>query len=319
MDNIQLDLPTFSVKLMQEPVALLGKALDVATDATVASAVTVKILSVPAGGVREAPLIVAFHGYVDQSKRTLPVFDGTQYLPVVGGKAVVLSIFDSALQLDPSISVGWFLGTAQVDLPAAIRAMVDHLVERLSPSRLVFVAGSTGAHAALHHSAQYPDSICIVANPLTKVTDFHADKVSAYLRHAWPGRKSEAVFDGLRVNDAAAAYSRGYGNKVVVLQNCTDHYFFGPISRTLGHLGAGLTQQPLSAMVVSEFFPTHIGHTYPAAPLLRWVSAAAFSSGPSLIDIARGAAPAAVAYSASPAPAGGAKANQRDLQIASML
>jgi len=278
----------------------------------------VKLLALARGSSRNAPLIIAFHGFVDQRKRSLPVFEGEHIARDLLDAATIVAISDSTLESSPTLKVGWYLGTRDFDLPARIATFLDALAETLTPSRMVFFGGSTGAHAALYHSRRFPGSLCLVANPLARVSAFHQDMIANVVRAGWPGRTPDQVFADERCDDVGALYTQGYDNRVLILQNATDHYF-----RTAGIDLLGALNSEKHFMLISEFFPSAIGHTYPAAPILAWARAAVIAPTTEPVDVASALTPPA---SSSPlatptgqttAPAG--VAESRDEIIAQML
>lgn len=281
----------------------------------------VKVQARARGGAHNAPLIITFHGFVDQSKRSLPVFEGQHIARDLLDAATIVAISDSTLESSPTLKVGWYLGTDDFDLPARIASFLDTLAKTLAPSRMIFFGGSTGAHAALYHSRRFPGSLCLVANPLARVSAFHQDMIASVVRAGWPGRTPDQVFAEARCDDVGALYADGYDNRVLILQNATDHYFRTAVTGLLGALSS-----EAHFMLISEFFPNAIGHTYPAAPILAWTRAAVMAPTTEPVDVASALASPQHPVSPTPqtapmgqtiAPAGGAAS--RDEIIAQML
>jgi hypothetical protein len=117
-------------------------------------------------------LVVVLHGALNRVKTALPRFERVRSLTGIG--ANVLSIGDPTLDLDPSLSLGWYLGTRNVDLHEIIARSVGRVAEQTASRRVILLGSSGGGFAALQLKAFLPDATAVVMNPQTDVSQYHA-------------------------------------------------------------------------------------------------------------------------------------------------
>lgn len=235
-------------------------------------------------GARRAPLVICFHGAIDQSKRRIPAFEG-RFLLLHGlrGIANILSIADPSLGLNRELRAAWFAGNEITDTPAAIAAFVAQLVQDLEPERLVFVGGSTGAHAALVQSLRVPGSVAVVENPITHISSFNARHIAEYRKFCWPKLSRSAPLP-ISVNDNVAnLYAKGSENTVVLLNNARDPHFWAQGSEFLNKVRRGSSGS--RCLLYSDFFEAYPGHSFPPVVWARWVRAACSAQSTSTTDI----------------------------------
>ena len=184
----------------------------------------VKLLRRPDGPLIGRPLIVVFHGAINQKKTPFPQFIGSYALKhLADTDAIMLAVSDPSLWLSQDLRTAWYSANRYVDTPQAIHGFLYDVCDILSPARLILTGNSTGAHAALVHSARFPDSICIVSSPITRISGYYAQTVARYLAVCW-GRDERAapiLPDGV-LDDCGTLYRNGHAHSVIVLQNATD-------------------------------------------------------------------------------------------------
>lgn len=224
----------------------------------------VKIFSDPPN--REA-VVFCFHGAVDQKKRKLPVFFGGHIAADIGKTCTVISIADPGLRLDKDILYTWYAGDHEILTQRMVSALCGGIAEALGDTRIVFLAGSTGAHPALLHSQAIDRSICVVVNPLPRIGTY-TSTIQSYASVCWPGKKIENVFAHMVADDIVDRYAAGYSNTVIILQNCTDPHLHSQVIPLAAALRGSNNH-----LFLNEYFADHIGHRYPVEPWLDWVRA----------------------------------------------
>lgn len=249
-----------------------------------AQALPVMILDRHLRGSRRSPLVVCFHGAIDQTKRRVPAFEG-RFLLMNGlrGEATIVSIADPSLGLHRELKAAWYAGNEGTDTPAAITALVAELVRVLEPDRLVFVGGSTGAHAALVQSFRVPSSVAVVENPILHISGYNPRHIAEYRKFCWPRLARTASLPASVNDNVATLYARGHDNTVVLLNNTRDPHFWVQSGEFLNAIRRG--QGRNRCLLYSDFFAEYPGHSYPAAVWARWVRAACGAPGTSVADI----------------------------------
>lgn len=244
----------------------------------------VMVLEHHSRGPRGTPLVVCFHGAIDQTKRRVPAFEG-RFLLLNGlrGEANIVSIADPSLALHRELKAAWFAGNGVADTPAAIAALVAELVRGLEPGRLVFVGGSTGAHAALVQSFRVPGSVAVVENPILHISGYNPRHIAEYRRFCWPKLARTAPLP-VSVNDNVAnLYARGHSNTVILLNNTRDPHFWIQAGELLNAIRRGNGRN--RCLLYSDYFADYPGHSFPAAVWSRWVKAACDAPSTSVADI----------------------------------
>lgn len=235
---------------------------------------------------RGAPLIVVFHGAINQETRevTGPVFVGSFLFDAIQDRATIISIADPSLSLSKKLRTAWYAGNHKHDTAAELRRVVQAAVDYFRPSRLIFTGGSTGGHPALAVSHAFPGSIAVVVHPILTIENYAEHHIQEYLDHCWPELPDKSALSGVVVSDVTTLYEKGQNNLAILLNNATD-----------GHLK--LQSSPFHArirysvktLVLSELFPGYSGHSYPIENWTTWVVAAATSSSRDLESIAKAA------------------------------
>lgn len=129
---------------------------------------TLPVATIPGKG---DALHVSFHGALDRGKYSLPRFERGQSLADLGINQLVFA--DPTLDLDPGLSLAWFLGTRTQDLHQEIAEFVKERMSSLGLERVVLSGSSGGGFAALQVAAFLPGSTVVAFNPQTSITSYH--------------------------------------------------------------------------------------------------------------------------------------------------
>jgi hypothetical protein len=235
-------------------------------------------------GTEGCPLVICFHGAIDQSKRRTPAFDG-RFLLLNGlsSDTTVVSIADPSLTLHRELKAAWYAGNEVADTPQAVRGLVGQMAQKLRSSRIVFVGGSTGAHAALVQSFHCPNSIVVVENPILHISNYNPRHIAEYRKFCWPKLARTAPFPAAVNDNVAKLYAHGSENTVVLLNNSRDPHLWLHTAEFLHTIRGCSTRSRL--LLYSDFFPEFPGHSFPAAVWARWARAACEAVGLSVNDI----------------------------------
>lgn len=247
----------------------------------------VKLLRRPEGPLHDRPLVVVFHGAVDRKKRGFPYYGGGYALDALGETdALVLSISDPSLWLSPRLRTAWYAANRYADVPRAIHEFLFAVTAILSPSRLIFTGNSTGGHPALAQSARFEDCVCVVSNPIARISRYHSQAVERYLSTCWgpaaAARRDGDALPGGVLDDCGTIYRNGHRHSLIVVQNATDpHLLLQAVPF------AARIRDPERLLFLSAFFPGSIGHVVPHALMARWLLAATRARTAACPDIAQ--------------------------------
>ncbi|MCP1404417.1 hypothetical protein [Achromobacter insolitus] len=255
----------------------------------------IKVIATHATNRIPAPLVIFFHGAVRQSVPPAPVFEGTFAATPLRRVANVISIADPTLLLDPVLKTTWYAGSRNMDVPAALRALVASLVAGLKPSRVIFAGGSTGGHPAIYQSAFVPNSVAVACNPIGVISNYNDLHITEYRDICWPGvGAGELPYADM----ATAPFVAESSSTVIFLCNSRDLHF--PKQSALLHADLFERTRSRNLAVVSSFFTSHSGHSYPPPVWLAWIKAAIAAPTSSFADIGEKFEAAAVAPQAKP-------------------
>lgn len=172
-------------------------------------------------------LIVSMHGALNREKYQMPRFEWRRTLSRVDCAQLYLS--DSTLELNESIEIGWYIGTARQDLVSEYAMLVNSIVIAGDYTRVVCVGSSAGGFGALALSRQVPNSVAVVFSPQVTIAgykDIHRKALSAA---AFKGYRSFAQIEaefGLRVNMRKLYVGSDDRNYVHYVQNRLDRFHF---------------------------------------------------------------------------------------------
>lgn len=132
-----------------------------------------------------APLFTTFHGAALSEPR-LPWFVG--YGIASGIKVSSVKFSDPSLYLDETLRLAWFAGNKkQPELQLQLHKLIGHLSELGKAQSLIFFGGSGGGYAALEAASSFEDSVAIVFNPQTIISEYNPDAVAKFERVCWEG------------------------------------------------------------------------------------------------------------------------------------
>jgi hypothetical protein len=170
--------------------------------------------------VPDAPLVVFLNGATRRGPDIkLPIFSGFGVVPE--GNVSRVFVNDPILYEDDTLTLGWYAGSARVSTQGLLPIVLQSVIEQAKPSRVIFVGGSGGGFASLFYSRQIADSIAVVWNPQTEVTDYVAATVAEYARIAFGLVDYKQLRSRIESN-VAKLYADGYSNRVLYLQNSSD-------------------------------------------------------------------------------------------------
>lgn len=187
-------------------------------------------------------LVVSFHGAVDRTKHTLPIYARWDW-----GKrlnANLLCISDPTLSLDPSLRIGWYTGTATTDvmkcLVTFITEAIDHF--KFEPSKSTMFGSSAGGFAALMVGSKISGVNAFAINPQTRIWKYKQSHVAEYMRVF--GSDLEAHSNRTSLFSSLQAADLGSKSRFAIMQNRTDWHYeehfiplrgalkFGPLEST---------------------------------------------------------------------------------------
>lgn len=182
-------------------------------------------------------LLVSFHGSLQRSKYKLPRFEWRKTLSRL--RTARLMVADTTLQLNPSMPLGWYIGTSNQDLTAEIAQTVQGVARTGGYSRIVLAGSSGGGYAAMAVSHLIPGTAAVCFSPQTRIGDYTSWVHKAFVSAAFPGYESIDMVESHypeRVN-LRTRYSQRGANYVHYVQNTNDrmHYeqHYLPFARML--------------------------------------------------------------------------------------
>ena len=167
--------------------------------------------------------LVSLHAALGAAKIDPPVFTGRAVSENIGLNRIFIS--DSSLYSSADLSLGWYLGTRQVNLTKLLVDVITAVQNRLSASHLVFFGSSGGGFAALNISRELAGSLAIPVNPQTRILDYAKVHWRQMAESCFKvqGEESDEVFLGSHPRaDQRTLYAEGFENSVIYLQNSQD-------------------------------------------------------------------------------------------------
>lgn len=240
----------------------------------------VKVFATHSTNRAPAPLIIFFHGAVNRDSTTVPVFEGAFSAVPFRRTANVISIADPTLEAYPQLKTSWYAGSRGMDIPNALRELIAGLVAELEPSRVVFAGGSTGGHPAIYQAAYVPNSVALVCNPIGIISHYNPAHISEYQEFCWGGVRGEEL---PYTDRATAPYQPKTSPTVIFLCNSRDLHFSQ--QSALLHADLYARTRSRNVAVVSTFFTSHPGHSFPPPVWVAWLKAAIAAPTPAFADI----------------------------------
>lgn len=163
-------------------------------------------------------LSVRFHGAVDRTKSSLPLFQGLTSERHRGNSHAVFQ--DPTLDLDSDLRLGWYLGRKETNLHQHIAACIEEIRSVLGIKHVVLAGSSGGGFTALQVGSFLADSAILALNPQTSVQAYHAPAAK---------RAIEASFDDTQASDSRLSVLKRYSEieripKIVYVQNALDSH-----------------------------------------------------------------------------------------------
>lgn len=172
-------------------------------------------------------LVVSMHGALNRRKYSMPRFEWRRTLSRIDCAQLYLS--DSTLELNNSIEIGWYMGTAQQDLVSEYAQMVQSVAIAGGYQRVVCVGSSAGGFGALALSRQVPNSVAVVFSPQVSIAGYKDYHRRALANASFKGYASFSDIEteyGSRVNMRTLYQGSDDRNYVHYVQNTRDRFHF---------------------------------------------------------------------------------------------
>ena len=102
------------------------------------------------------------------------------------GMGPVLAFADPTLDLSGTLRLGWYLGTAEIDLATVMADIVLGVMAGCDCEHVFLQGGSGGGFAAIATAIHVPGSVAIAFNPQTDVRRYSPTFVKACLAAVFP-------------------------------------------------------------------------------------------------------------------------------------
>lgn len=174
-------------------------------------------------------LFVLFSGYVDRKKLTPPVFQRWKWVEKFPGS--VLYVSDPSLHLNKSLSLGWYIGTKEVDCFEVISKIITKVADTLKvpTTEIIGYGSSGGGYASIRMSDFIPEMTSVAINPQTEIRKYwQKESVNNFLKVCF--KESYRDFDFETYGDRFNLIKDKEvmdGKKVILAQNIIDehHYY----------------------------------------------------------------------------------------------
>nr|WP_128082711.1 DUF6270 domain-containing protein [Cellulosimicrobium sp. MM] len=176
-----------------------------------------------AAGIRTSErLTVGFHGAADRGTTEYPYFERMASRKDSPWSFVLFS--DPTLTIDPELTLGWFLGTAEHDLVDVIQRVVEKVAAVSGARSTAITGGSGGGFAALQLAARMPRSIAVVFAPQTVLSRYETQDWGSAARVVFGSTDVESDPTVLPRVSAVERYRAGTENLVDYVINRHDHH-----------------------------------------------------------------------------------------------
>ncbi|MBV7294239.1 heparinase II/III domain-containing protein [Corynebacterium sp. TAE3-ERU16] len=120
-----------------------------------------------------ATLVVLFQGAVRRESSVLPSVSGGNLARRLG--CPLVSVSDATLDLDSTLTLGWYLGTQKLDLAKFVAEAIDSLACRLRVKKIVFCGSSGGGFAAVASAIEsdFNSVAALAVNPQTDILSYY--------------------------------------------------------------------------------------------------------------------------------------------------
>lgn len=167
-------------------------------------------------------LLVLFHGAIRRERTALPRIAGYGVAAKLG--LPTLAVADATLDLDPRMTLGWYLGSANCDLPAEVAQDITDLCEKRGFST-VLLCGSSGGGFAAMATACHIDSVrtrVLAFNPQTDVRRYYPEASERAIGAVFGDTQSDGIAE--RVNIASLASAKSSEFHIDLVQNSGDRF-----------------------------------------------------------------------------------------------
>jgi hypothetical protein len=208
------------------------------------------------------PMLVFGQGNQDRSKRPLPCFQRISWTDHLNANVLILS--DPTLRLDPSMSIGWCLGTSEFYATPILVELIKQfsVLSGAGQGSICFYGSSAGGFTSLVMSSMVDESSAFVNNPQTNVLEFRRGGVRKLL---------DVAFGGISLAEAMERYPNRFSfichlesgmgrlRRTAYLQNICDQDHLDdqmlPFARSLGRLrDVGSLDLCLNNMITFELY-----------------------------------------------------------------
>lgn len=200
----------------------------------------------------------------DRSLVRLPYFNRHTWAQDFPGS--VLCVSDPTLDLDGTIRLGWYFGTAQNDATEELAELARSIARNLGvpDRRIVFYGSSGGGFAAMMLAARMERALAVAINPQTVLIRYAKEHSLRKFLAVCLGSmsKEEAHEKHLKRLSAIAGWERS-NSRCLLVQNILDgHHFrqhFRPFIRRFGIPEGGLSDDGRMGSLLYEDERGHVG------------------------------------------------------------
>ncbi|WP_297772754.1 alpha/beta hydrolase [uncultured Roseovarius sp.] len=167
-------------------------------------------------------LLILFHGAIDRVSREVPAF--VPFIPELDSVTHQLAVSDPTMLTGSNFSMSWYAGHDGFPSQKILRELFDAICVALNIERTIYFGTSGGGFAALYYSWHHPDSVAIVGNPQTKITDYYPRHVENYRSSCWSETAEANELLQCVTGDVRQLYADQVPNFVVYVQSSTDSF-----------------------------------------------------------------------------------------------
>ena len=171
-------------------------------------------------------LVVVFHGLVDRHKYTLPRFERFDELRNLPHHMLFMS--DPTLRKDPSLRIGWYVGTEEDPVPERLATHISSVAEALGVQKIVLTGSCGGGFAALALAPRIPGALALAFSPDTRPADYvGGGPLSVLVATAFPsiGHPSALAEAAPSLIDLTALYASTTTGQAWYIQNSGDDVY----------------------------------------------------------------------------------------------
>lgn len=165
-------------------------------------------------------ITVMFHGDLSTRSAMIAPFFAGRGVQTAVNKGPIICFSDPIVEMDSECTLAWFAGSAALDVPNIIAAVIDSLT-LTDPRSVWLVGGSGGGFAALNigHRTRRPVSVA-VWNPQSAVARYIPERVLPYLRSAFPDLQTT---NGERALEDTCKYISRAARRDFALEQIIEH------------------------------------------------------------------------------------------------